>query len=149
MPIRLDSSSIERVFDTRLRAALADFIAGIPDLLSTAAVEKFTQERHEITYSPREVAERIAAVLPAGMRERGYELLELPAVERDQHGTYSVHVPLTGRPWAPAEIRMRRTPEGDQVTIVGTTLPLATDDVPAIAAGLLAARAFCASHKLG
>lgn len=44
---------------------------------------------------------------------------------------------------------MRRTPTGDQVTIVGATLPVATDDIPAIAAGLLAARAFCASHKLG
>lgn len=101
------------MFDTRLRAALTDFIAGIPNLLSTVRVEKFTQERGPVTYSPREVAERIAAVLPAGMRERGYELLELPAVERDQHGTYSVHAPLTGRPWAPAEIRMRRTPKGD------------------------------------
>ncbi|WP_100466060.1 hypothetical protein [Mycobacteroides abscessus] len=137
------------MFDTRLRAALADFIAGIPNLLSTVTVEKFTQERCEVIYSPREVAERIAAVLPAGLRERGYELLELPAVERDQHGTYAVHVPLVGRPWAPAEIRMRRTAKGDQVTIVGAALPFATDDVPAIAAGLLAARAFCASHKPG
>ncbi|MBF9350296.1 MULTISPECIES: hypothetical protein [Mycobacteroides] len=48
------------------------------------------------------------------------------------------------RPWAPAEIRMRRPPTGDQVTVVGTALPFAADDVPAIAAGLLAARAFCA-----
>ncbi|MFA4080494.1 hypothetical protein ONA92_02110 [Mycobacteroides salmoniphilum] len=135
------------MFDTRMQAALADFIAGIPNLLTTVVVEKFTHEHREVTYSPREVAERIAAVLPSGLRERGYELLELPAVERDQHGTYSVHVPLVGRPWAPAEIRMRRTPAGDQVTIVGATLPFATDDVPAIAAGLLAARAFCASHK--
>ncbi|WP_195166927.1 hypothetical protein [Mycobacteroides abscessus] len=135
------------MFDTRLRAALSDFIAGIPNLLSTTAVEKFTQERREVTYSPREVAERIAAVLPSGLRERGYELLELPAVERDQDGTYSVHVPLVGRPWAPAEIRMRRTPKGDQVTIVGAALPFSTDDVAAIAAGLLAARAFCASQK--
>lgn len=137
------------MFDTRLRVALADFIAGIPNLLSTTAVEKFTQERHEITHSPREVADRIAAVLPAGMRDRGFELLELPGVERDQHGTYSVHVPLAGHPWAPAEIRMRRTPKGDQVTILGAALPFAVDDVPAIAAGLLAARAFCASHKPG
>ncbi|RIS79113.1 hypothetical protein [Mycobacteroides abscessus] len=135
------------MFDNRLRSALADFIEGIPNLLSTAEVEKFTQERLEITYSPRGVAERIAAVLPFGLRDRGYELLELPAVERDQHGTYSVRVPLTGRPWALAEIRMRRTPTGDQVTIVGTALPFATEDVPASAAGLLAARAFCASHK--
>lgn len=149
MPVRLDSSTIERVFDTRLRVALADFIAGIPNLLSTTTVEKFTQERREVVYSSREVADRIAAVLPAGMRDLGFELLELPAVERDRHGTYSVHVPLVGRPWAPAEIRMRRTPKGDQVTIVGTTLPFATDDVPAIAAGLLAACAFCASRKPG
>ncbi|SKS09705.1 Uncharacterised protein [Mycobacteroides abscessus subsp. massiliense] len=141
--------NIEHVFDTRMRAALSGFIGGIPNLLSTVVVEKFTQERREITYSPREVAERIAAVLPAGMRERGYELLELPVVERDQQGIYSVRVPLTGRPWAPAEIRMRRTPKGDQVTIVGTTLPFSIDDVPAIAAGLLAARAFCTSHKPG
>lgn len=137
------------MFDTRLRASVTDFIAGIPNLLSTVVVEKFTQERREITYSPREVAERIAAVLPSGLRERGYELLELPAVEQDQHGTYSVHVPLVSRSWAPAEIRMRRTPKGDQVTIVGAALPFAVDDVPAIAAGLLAARAFCASHKPG
>lgn len=132
------------MFDVRMRAALADFIAGIPNLLTTVVVEKFTQERREVTYSPREVAERIAAVLPAGLRERGYVLLELPAVERDQYGTYSVHVPLVGRAWAPAEICMRRTPTGDQVTIVGASLPFAADDVPAIAAGLLAAREFCA-----
>ncbi|RIR09384.1 hypothetical protein [Mycobacteroides abscessus] len=137
------------MFDTRMRRTVADFIAGIPNLLTTVVVEKFTHERREVTYSPREVAERIAAVLPAGLRERGYVLLELPAVERDEYGAYSVRVPLVARPWAPAEIRMRRTAKGDQVTIVGTTLPLATDDVPAIAAGLLAARAFCASHKLG
>lgn len=136
------------MFDTRLRAALADFIAGIPDLLSTAAVEKFTQERHEITYSPREVAERIAAVLPAGMRSAATSSWSYrPSSVISTAPTRCTF--LTGRPWAPAEIRMRRTPEGDQVTIVGTTLPLATDDVPAIAAGLLAARAFCASHKLG
>lgn len=42
---------------------------------------------------------------------------------------------------------MRRTPTGDQVTIVGATFPFATDDVPAIAAGLLAARAFCAQMQ--
>ncbi|ANO06853.1 hypothetical protein BAB75_09400 [Mycobacteroides immunogenum] len=137
------------MFDTRIRAALSGFIAGIPNLLSTVVVEKFTQERREVTYSPREVADRIAAVLPAGIRDLGFELLELPAVERDRHGTYSVRVPLTDRPWAPAEIRMRRTPRGDQVTIVGAALPFSTDDVPAIAAGLLAARAFCASHKPG
>lgn len=137
------------MFDTRMRRAVADFIAGIPNLLTTVVVEKFTQERREVTYSPREVAERIAAVLPAGLRERGYVLLELPAVERDEYGTYGVLVPLVGRAWAPAQIRMRRTPTGDQVTIVGASLPFAADDVPAIAAGLLAARAFCASHKPG
>lgn len=135
------------MFDNRLRSALADSIASIPDLLSTVVVEKFTHERRAVTYSPREVAERIAAVLPSGLRDRGYELLELPAVELDQYGTYSVRIELVGRPCAPAEIRMRRTPTGDQVTIVGATFPFATDDVPAIAAGLLAARAFCASHK--
>lgn len=84
-----------------------------------------------------------------GLRELGYVLLELPAVERDEYGTYGVLVPLVGRAWAPAEIRMRRTPTGDQVTIVGAALPFAADDVPAIAAGLLAARVFCASHKPG
>ncbi|SHZ62458.1 Uncharacterised protein [Mycobacteroides abscessus subsp. bolletii] len=73
-----------------MRAALADLIAGIPNLLTTVVVEKFTQEHREVTYSPREVAERIAAALPSGLRGRGYELLELPVVERDQHGPRAV-----------------------------------------------------------
>ncbi|WP_272865503.1 hypothetical protein [Mycobacteroides abscessus] len=39
-------------------------------------------------------------------------------MERDRHGTYSVRVLLVGHPCAPAEIRVRRTPTGDPVTIV-------------------------------
>lgn len=57
-----------------MRATLADFIASIPNLLSTVAVEKFTHEHRAVTYSPREVAERIAAALQSGLRERGYPM---------------------------------------------------------------------------
>ncbi|WP_234783894.1 hypothetical protein [Mycobacteroides immunogenum] len=119
------------------RGVLTRVIAGIPDLLSCIVTQRFIRDTatHVHVRTAGEVADRIAAVLPALLAAEGYELVELPGICPDGYGGWSVRVPLTGQPWADGEVRID---DAGRVALAGVPLRLEVVDVPAVAAALLA-----------
>ncbi|SHX01005.1 Uncharacterised protein [Mycobacteroides abscessus subsp. abscessus] len=77
-------------------------------------------------------------MLADGLKSEGYELVELPPVSADGYGGLCVRIALSSQPWADAEIRITRGRRGDNLIVSGLPNPLAVEDVPIVAAGLLA-----------
>lgn len=121
-----------------IRKAVEQLIARIPNLLSAPIVEKFTGRRSTVVHTQDQVAALIGAVLHGGLKSEGYELVELPAAGPDGYGGISVRVALSNQPWADAEIRITRSRRGGDWIISGIPNPLTVDDVPIVAAALLA-----------
>ncbi|CPR72483.1 hypothetical protein [Mycobacteroides abscessus] len=120
------------------RKAVERLIARIPNLLTAAVLEKFTDRPLAVVHTQDEVAARIGAVLADGLKSEGYELVELPPVSADGYGGLCVRIALSSQPWADAEIRITRGRRGDNLIVSGLPNPLAVEDVPIVAAGLLA-----------
>lgn len=121
----------------RPRDALRRVIAAIPDLLWHRATRNFIRDAdtHDQVRTQEEVADRIASILPALLATEGYVLVELPNIEPDGYGSWSVRVPLSEQPWADGEVI--RTGQCS-ITLCGLPRPLPLRDVPALAAALLA-----------
>ncbi len=119
------------------RQILAQVIAAIPNLLHQTTSPSFIRDpdTHVHVRTPEEVADKIASILPALLAAEGCVLVELPNIEPDGYGSWSVRVPLSEQPWADGEVFINRA---GRITLAGipTRLPLA--DVPAVGAALLA-----------
>ncbi|MDO3331519.1 hypothetical protein [Mycobacteroides abscessus] len=120
------------MFDTR--RLLEDVIARIPNLLSITRVEKFETEPHEVIHTQREVAARIAAVLPGILDEHGCRMVQVRRLEPGDG--CSLRVPVSNRPWADAEIRVAI--DRDQLVVLGLPARLPVGDSAAVAGALLA-----------
>ncbi|SKL84164.1 Uncharacterised protein [Mycobacteroides abscessus subsp. massiliense] len=119
------------------RTVLTRVIAGIPNLLSRTHDPNFIRDPDAFVEvrTPEEVADRIASVLPALLTAEGILLLELPDIEPDGYGGWSIRVPLSEQPWADGEVFLDRT---GRIALAGIPLPLPVADSPAVAAALLA-----------
>lgn len=118
------------------RTAISQIIERIPNLLSAMVIEQFTREPKQVTHSQERVAATIAALLPDGLKDAGYVIIELTAIEDDDGRRY-VRVPVTAQPWTDGEVRI--SPRGDQLAIVNVPDRLLMQDAPALAAALMAA----------
>lgn len=109
----------------------------MPNLLSRKATPSFIRDpdSHVHVCTQDEVADKIASILPALLLAEGYLLMELPNIEPDGYGGWSVHVPLSERPWAGGEIRIAHT---GHVLLAGVPPRLPLADAPTVAGALLA-----------
>ncbi|SHS19440.1 Uncharacterised protein [Mycobacteroides abscessus subsp. abscessus] len=121
----------------RPREALRRVIAAIPDLLWHHATRSFIRDAdtHVQIRTQDEVADRIASILPALLAAEGYVLVELPNIDPDGYGSWSVRVPLSEQPWADGEVI--RTGSAS-IALAGVPAAIPLRDVPAVAAALLA-----------
>lgn len=119
------------------RAALTRLIASIPNLLTDVATPTFIRDPSASVRlrTPHEVADRIASVLPALLAAEGYAVVELPRIEPDGFGGWSVRVPMSDRPWADGEIYLDPT---GRVALANIAPRVPPADVPTLAAALLA-----------
>lgn len=114
--------------------SIVDAIAHIPNLLSITRLEKFESVPRLVVHTQPEVAERIAAVLPDRLRERGWCLVQLPRLDPGEG--CSVRIPVSNRPWVDAEIRVMV--ERGQLVVLGVPERLPIGDAAAVAGALLA-----------
>lgn len=119
------------------QSAISRIVGAIPNLLSATVVERFTGKAEHVVYSQERVAEAIAAVLPASLKEQGYQLVKLPNVETTDSGRLCVRVPVTSQPWADGQVSI--SPERDRVSVANVPDILPMQDVPALASALMAA----------
>lgn len=120
-----------------VRLAIRQAIECIPNLLTSRAVDRFTRKAEHVTHSASQVADLIASVLPDGLKSQGFLIVKLPGLDIDEHGRQSIRVPVTAQPWSDGEVRI--SSRGDQVAIVNVPAGLPMQDVPALAAALMAA----------
>ncbi|MUL48375.1 hypothetical protein FZI85_27680 [Mycobacterium sp. CBMA293] len=117
------------------RYAIEQSVAGVPNLLSETRIQKFLHTEATIDHSQEAVASQLGSVLPELLRQRGFVIVQMPVVERDEAGCPSVRVLLSDRPWADGEVYADHAGH-----LVWTTVParVLLQDVPAVAAALLA-----------
>lgn len=127
---------MESLLTTRARRELAQAIERIPNLLSATVVEKFTHAPRHVVHTQHEVADRIASVLPDALIARGCVLVDLPVVEPDPLGGFSLRVPLSRQPWADCEVRLDAL--GCDVILSGLPQRLAVIDGAHVAAAVMA-----------
>ncbi|SIJ40133.1 Uncharacterised protein [Mycobacteroides abscessus subsp. bolletii] len=122
------------------RKAIREVIENIPNLFGMTRGVTIGAEGHTetIVYTQAQVADIIASILPDALKTKGHAMIALPEVETDSAGRRYVPVPITARPWAEGEVRI--SPRGDEVAIANTPPVLPMQDVPALAAALMAAR---------
>lgn len=119
------------------RAVLTRLIAGIPDLLGRTATPNFIGDpaAHVHVRSTDEVADRIASVLPALLAAEGYMLVQLPNIDPDGYGGWSVRVPLSEQPCADGEVFIDQT---GRLALSGFPSRIPLRDALGLAAALLA-----------
>ncbi|MDM3950349.1 hypothetical protein [Mycobacteroides abscessus] len=123
------------------RKAIREVIEDIPHLFgqtrkATIGAEGDTET---IVYTQAQVADVIASILPDALKTKGHMVIELPGIESvpDQPRRRYVRVPITAQPWSEGEVRI--SPHGDEVAIRNVPDRLHMQDVPALAAALMAA----------
>ncbi|MDO3021034.1 Uncharacterised protein [Mycobacteroides abscessus subsp. bolletii] len=121
------------------RKAIREVIESIPNLFGiTRGVTIGAEGQTEtVLYTQAQVADIIASILPDALKTKGHVVIALPEVETDSAGRRYVPVPITARPWAEGEVRI--SPRGDEVVVANTPPVLPMQDVPALAAALMAA----------
>ncbi|MBF9328498.1 hypothetical protein [Mycobacteroides chelonae] len=120
-----------------VRTAISQAIERIPNLLTSTVIERFTGKTERVTHSQEHVADLISAVLSGSLKADGYLIVKLPNIDTDDTGRRTIRVPVTAQPWVDGEVRIG--PRGDEIAIVNVPARLPVQDVPALAAALLAA----------
>nr|WP_165646487.1 hypothetical protein [Mycobacteroides abscessus] len=95
-----------------------------------------------IVYTQPQVADLIASILPDRLKTKVHKLIgPLPGIESvpDQPRRRYVRAPITSQPWSDGAVRI--SPHGDEVVIRNVPDRLHMQDVPALAAALMAAYA--------
>ncbi|WP_255785919.1 hypothetical protein [Mycobacteroides abscessus] len=128
------------------RRVLKQLITGIPDLLARTITPSFSRDPEPYMHISTldEVADRIASLLPALLAAEGYALIELPHLEPDGYGSWSVRVPLSEQPWADGEVLFDRH---GRFALIGIPSKLPAADAPAVAAALLAVHTAIENHR--
>lgn len=123
------------------RRAIREVIESIPNLFGVTRKKTIGAEGESetVVYTQAQVADMIASILPDALKTKGHMVIELPSIESvpDQHRRRYVRVPITAQPWADGEVRI--SPHGDEVAIRNVPDRLHMQDVPALAAALMAA----------
>ena len=114
--------------------AIEQVIADMRNLLSLTRTPKYSETPVTEVHSQDQVASRIAGVLPELLRERGFVVVRLPAVQMDDFGCPSVRVFLSDRPWADGEVYA----QADRLVWTSVPALVLLQDAPAVAAALLA-----------
>lgn len=119
------------------RAVLTRLIAGIPDLVSRHVTPRFISDPPAYMHvrSADEVADRIASVLPALLAGEGYVLVQLPNIDPDGYGGWSVRVPLSEQPCADGEVFID---QDNRLALAGFPSRIPIVDAPGLASALLA-----------
>ncbi|AMU29796.1 hypothetical protein A3N97_03710 [Mycobacteroides abscessus] len=122
------------------RKAIREVIESIPNLFGiTRGVTIGAEGQTEtVLYTQAQVADIIASILPDALKTKGHVMIELGDIETGETGRRYIRVPITARPWADGEVRI--SPRGNEVAIANTPPVLPMQDVPALAAALMAAR---------
>lgn len=128
-----------RTIHVDARKAIGEIIEGIPNLFGLTRKVSIGAEgdTETVVYTQAQVADRIASVLPDGLKPKGYLVIELPGIQTDDAGRRYVDVPITARPWAAGEVRL--SPRGNEVAMANIPPVLPMQDAPALASALMAA----------
>ncbi|WP_016892056.1 hypothetical protein [Mycobacteroides abscessus] len=120
------------------RKAIREIIESIPDLFSRTrkAIIGAEGDTETIVHTQAQVADLIASILPDSLKAEGYMVIALPGIETDESSRRYVPVPITAQPWSGA---VCISPHGDEVVIRNVPDRLHMQDVPALAAALMAA----------
>ncbi len=121
------------------RQAIREIIESIPNLFGTTRKATIGAEgdTETIVYTQAQVADMIASILPDSLKTKGHAVIALPEIDTDDSGRRYVRVPITDQPWADGLVRI--SPHGDQVAIRDVPDKLPMQDVPSLAAALMAA----------
>lgn len=124
------------------RKAIREVIESIPNLFGTTRKVTIGAEgdAETIVYTQAQVADMIASILPDSLKAKGHTVIgPLPDIESvpDQPRRRYVRVPITSQPWSDGAVRI--SPHGDEVVIRNVPDRLHMQDVPALAAALVAA----------
>ncbi|SIM96664.1 hypothetical protein [Mycobacteroides abscessus] len=121
------------------RRAIREVIEAIPSLFGTTRTKTIGAEgeTETVVYTQAQVADLIASVLPDALKAKGHMVIALPEVESYESGRRYVRVPITAQPWSDGTVPI--SPHGDAVAIRNVPDKLPMQDVPALAAALMAA----------
>ncbi|SKQ12571.1 hypothetical protein [Mycobacteroides abscessus] len=121
------------------RKAIREIIESIPNLFGVTQQKRIGAEgeTETVVYTQSQVADIIASILPDALKTKGHMVIALPEVETCESGRRYVRVPIIAQPWADGAVRI--SPRGDEVATANVPDKLPMQDVPALAAALMAA----------